>query len=153
MSHHKFLRAYSLHSELKEGTEMLKEPFKQYEEPAEAIDDINRRAAFWYFVGFAAALKDFECEIYQNPNTGGRSLRFKRCGANVAPFSLRITKSEGLTFYVRKPAFNKEFNNIAQVKKALKKYRPTEVSGEVTIKINNPSKAEGVTKYIFGSLS
>ena len=43
---------------------MLKRDHEHFATHAELISNESHREAFWYMVGFAAALKDYECEIY-----------------------------------------------------------------------------------------
>ena len=54
---------------------MLKHDHEHYAKHAKIITDEKNREAFWYLVAFAAALKDFECEI-RFSGSGKRSFRF-----------------------------------------------------------------------------
>jgi hypothetical protein len=139
---------------------MLKHDHEHYAEHAEFITDerhrgTNREAykeAFWYLVAFAAALKDFECEI-RYTGKGKRSFRFYWRGRNSVPFSFIINQNKGLLFYIRKPALEKGVINKSQVIEEFSDLEKEDKGDEISIRINNPSVAARITKFVFDSSS
>ena len=129
---------------------MLKHDHEHYAKHAKIITDEKNREAFWYLVAFAAALKDFECEI-RFSGSGKRSFKFYWRGRkkHPYPFSFIINKGIGHLFYIRSPAINKGIINKSQVLDEFKDLETEDKGKEISIRIDNPSVAARITKYVF----
>jgi hypothetical protein len=132
-------------------TKLLIRNHAHFAKHAKHIKSDQNRDIFWFFVGFAAALKNFDCEIsWGGKEINKRSFRFRFPNRPHYPFSFIINENEGHLFYIRKSAFTEMSFQKQEVSQEFKSYGAKEnLNGEISFKIENTEHAAHVTKYLF----
>ena len=114
-----------------------------FAEWSESIVDPETRSAFWYLIGLAACLRQFECRIQWKGEI--RDFRFYD-GGGEQPFSF-ITNKKWLLFYFRPPSQRKGKYSAAEIAQRFESFNEN-TAGEWTVKINTIQDVDALASYL-----